>query len=290
MGMALSARLYKGDNREELTARVKQDKETLAATRPTAVNLFWALDRMENRLDELLDSPVAEIRDGLLQEALALWEEDRTVCRRMGKFGAELLPDSGRVLTHCNAGGLATADYGTALGVIYAAVEMGKKIQVYADETRPLLQGSRLTAWELKKSGVPVTLLCDSAAGTLFQKKAIDCVVVGADRIAGNGDAANKIGTYPLSVLAKTHDVPFYIAAPVSTFDFSIDSGDHILIEERNGDEVIHGFGKQTGPDSIAVYNPAFDVTPAENITAFITEKGVIRPPFEETLSSLMDV
>lgn len=285
MGVALAAQEFRGSESKDLIRNVKESIEFLRMTRPTAVNLFWALDRMAKVLDSVADKPVDRIRERLLQEAMTIFEEDRQVCRLMGRNGASLIPEEATVLTHCNAGGLATADYGTALGVIYAAVEMGKSVKVYVDETRPLLQGSRLSAWELIQSGIDATVICDSAAGFLMRQGRIDCILVGADRIAGNGDVANKIGTYTLAVLAEKHNVPFYVVAPIATFDFSLGSGDKIPIEERSGEEVIQGFGMKTGPDGVDVYNPAFDLTPHELVTAFVTEKRVLYPPYEESLT-----
>jgi methylthioribose-1-phosphate isomerase len=259
----------------------------LRQTRPTAVNLFWALDRMQKVAESQRDRPVPQIKAALLAEAQRILEEDRRVCREIGRHGAELLPDPAVVLTHCNTGALATADYGTALGVVYAAVEQGKRVHVYADETRPLLQGSRLNAWELMQEGIPVTILPDSAAGFVMQQGKVDCVLVGADRIASNGDTANKIGTYTLAVLAKKHGIPFYVAAPISTIDLSLASGDEIPIEERSPDEVTTCGGTRIAPAGVQVYNPAFDLTPHELIAAIITEAGVIRPPFSENLRAL---
>ena len=258
----------------------------LATSRPTAVNLFWALDRMKARAEALRALPPAEIRSHLLSEAKAIHEEDRQQCRAIGRYGAELLADGQGVLTHCNAGGLATADYGTALAVFFAAHESGKRIHVYADETRPLLQGSRLTAWELKQRGVDVTLICDSMAAQVMREGKVHAVVTGADRIAANGDTANKIGTYGVAILAAAHNIPFYVAAPTSTFDMTIDSGEEIPIEQRAADEITHGFGRQTAPDGIAVYNPAFDVTPAHLIRAIICERGIIEPVNREQIAN----
>lgn len=250
----------------------------LRTSRPTAVNLFWALDRV----DRCLDGPGAVEPSGLLErvlaEARAVHDEDKAMCRSIGRFGAELITAGQGVLTHCNAGGLATADYGTALAVIFAAHEQGKAVHVFADETRPLLQGSRLTAWELQRRGVPVTVICDSMAAQVMKEGRVQSVVVGADRIAANGDAANKIGTYGVALLARAHDLPFYVAAPSSTFDLTLDDGASIPIEQRDSREITHGLGRQTAPDGIRVYNPAFDVTPAHLIAAIITERGVIRP------------
>ncbi|QDT01845.1 Methylthioribose-1-phosphate isomerase [Rubripirellula lacrimiformis] len=256
----------------------------LATSRPTAVNLFWALDRMKAVLQSVDDD--AELAATLLAEAIRIHDEDRQMCRDIGRHGATLLADCKAVLTHCNAGGLATSMWGTALAPIYHLHQSGHAIEVFADETRPLMQGGRLTAWELSQAGVPVTVLTDSMAGSLLRTGRIDAVIVGADRIAANGDAANKIGTYPLAVLAKYHDVPFYVAAPSSTFDLAIDSGDQIPIEERSTAEVSHPGGIQVVPDAAKVMNPAFDVTPAELITAIITERGIVRSPTTTKLAS----
>ena len=252
----------------------------LRTSRPTAVNLFWALDRMERRAEA--EAPTAgdaeSLLDHLLDEAHAIALEDRETCRAIGRIGAELLTEGQGVLTHCNAGGLATADYGTALAVVFAASEQGKGVHVFADETRPLLQGARLTAWELQRRGIPVTLICDNMAAQVMKEGRVQAVVVGADRIAANGDTANKIGTYAVALAAKAHDVPFYVAAPSSTFDLSLDDGSGIPIEQRDPREITHGFGHATAPDGIDVYNPAFDVTPAHLIAGIITERGLIRP------------
>ncbi len=284
MGIALTAFHDESNNKKELYQNLKGAAERLRKTRPTAMNLFWALDRMEDVIHSVKNEPVEKIKEELIQEALSIFEEDRQVCRRIGQNGAALISQEATLLTHCNAGGLATADYGTALGVIYSAVKEGKKIKVYVDETRPLLQGSRLTAWELKEAGIPVTVICDSTAGFLMQQKKIDSIFVGADRIAANGDVANKVGTYTLAVLAQKNRVPFYVVAPISTFDLSLISGEHIPIEERSGDEVIRGFGIPTAPDGVQVYNPAFDITPHELIRAFVTERGILYPPYTESL------
>ena len=256
--------------------------QKLAQTRPTAVNLFWALDRQKKVLAKTEGQSPEEKRDRLLKEAHEIFEDDKRICRQIGRNGAELLSSQATVLTHCNAGGLATADYGTALAVVYAAVEAGKQVAVYADETRPLLQGSRLTAWELNQSGVDVTVICDSMAAAVLREKNIDSIVVGADRIAKNGDVANKIGTYGLAILAKAHQVPFYVAAPLSTIDMKRDTGAQIPIEERKKEEITHGMGRQTAPNGIHVYNPAFDVTPNHLVTAIITEKGVAKGNYSE--------
>ena len=258
--------------------RLNEVTDYLASSRPTAVNLFWALDRMKTKAESLDTRNVSEIFEALFAEAKAIHEEDRYICRSIGRFGQELVKDGSTWLTHCNAGGLATADYGTALAVFFAATESGKKIQVYADETRPLLQGARLTAWELMQRDINVTLICDSMAALVMQQGKIDGVVVGADRIAANGDTANKIGTYGVAVSAKAHGVPFYVAAPTSTFDLELSDGSKIPIEERSAEEICCGFGKRTAPEGVRVYNPAFDVTPAELIAGIITERGIISP------------
>jgi methylthioribose-1-phosphate isomerase len=258
--------------------------ETLARTRPTAVNLFWAIERMRRLRSSLNGVSLDELQRRMIEEARRIRLEDITICEAIGRNGAPLVPDGKTVLTHCNAGALATAGYGTALGVIRAAVSAGKRIDVFTGETRPFLQGARLTAWELQQDGIPTTLITDNMAGHFLRSGRIGCVVVGADRIAANGDVANKIGTYTLAVLAKENSVPFYVAAPVSTFDLSLDSGDRIPIEQRAASEVTHIFGVAVAPENIAVENPAFDVTPARYVTAFISERGVARPPYEQSL------
>ncbi len=260
-------------------ADVARVTDYLASSRPTAVNLFWAIDRMRRKAAEVRTLPLDEAREALLAEAKTILEEDREICRRLGEHGAPLVPEGRACLTHCNAGGLATADYGTALAVFFKADELGKKFKVFVDETRPLLQGARLTAWELKEAGIDATLICDNMAGVVMRDKDVGAVFVGADRVAGNGDAANKIGTYSVSVLAKEHGVPFYVVAPLSTFDLSLDHGSKIPIEERDPTEVTAGFGPSTAPDGVDVYNPAFDVTPNANITGIVTEFGVIERP-----------
>ncbi len=260
----------------------------LGATRPTAVNLFWALERMRRCFDALASKEVGALRNGLLQEALAILDEDLAACRRMGDLGADLIPAGARLLTHCNAGALATAGYGTALGVIRSAARQGKVKLVYADETRPYLQGARLTAWELAKDAIPVTLIADSMAGHVMARGEVDAVVVGADRIAANGDVANKIGTYTVAVLAKENGVPFYVAAPVSTIDLATPSGDQIPIEERAAEEVTHHGGRRLAPEGVGVRNPAFDVTPHRYVTAIVCERGVARPPYVESLARLV--
>jgi methylthioribose-1-phosphate isomerase len=274
---------------EDTDAGVRAAINRLSHTRPTAVNLFWALTRMENVLDGSAGSLPKAIRECLLREAHAIFAEDRKVCRQIGQNGAQLLKANTTVLTHCNAGGLATVDYGTALAVVYAASEAGKQVAVFADETRPLLQGSRLTAWELQQSGVDVTVICDNMAGAVLREKPIDSVIVGADRIAANGDVANKIGTYGLAILAREHNVPFYVAAPLSTVDLSLSSGDQIPIEERKPEEITRGLGKQTAPQGVKVYNPAFDITPNGLVTAIVTEEGVATPPYEAAFRAWFD-
>lgn len=260
---------------------------TLAATRPTAVNLFWAIERMKRVYSSVQGKALPEIRARLVEEAQAIKSEDIAICETIGRNGVDLVPDGKTVLTHCNAGALATAGYGTALGVIRAAVSAGKKIDVFADETRPFLQGSRLTAWELQQDGIPTTLISDNMAGHFLKSGRIGCVVVGADRVAANGDVANKIGTYSVAVLAKENGVPFYVAAPISTLDLKIPSGEQIPIEERSAAEVTHVYGVPVAPEGIAVKNPAFDVTPNRYVTAIITEQGVARAPFELSLREL---
>jgi methylthioribose-1-phosphate isomerase len=261
--------------------------KTLAATRPTAVNLFWAIERMRHLHASLNGVPREQLVRTMVQESQQIRLEDIAICKAIGSNGASLVPDGKTVLTHCNAGALATAGYGTALGVIRAAVGAGKKIDVFADETRPFLQGARLTAWELQQDGIDTTLITDNMAGHFLKSGRIGCVVVGADRIAANGDVANKIGTYSVAVLAKENGIPFYVAAPVSTFDLTLASGDAIPIEQRSPDEVTHVFGVPVAPEDIAVQNPAFDVTPARYVTAIICEKGVARAPYEESLRKL---
>ncbi|MCK9996338.1 MAG: S-methyl-5-thioribose-1-phosphate isomerase [Candidatus Krumholzibacteria bacterium] len=291
-GLALSWHLaaQRGMDTTAMLEYLENDRRLLAATRPTAVNLFWALDRVGSLARRLVaqGGGPEQIGTAILMEARKVLEEDIAMCRALGRAGAELLPDVATVLTHCNAGGLATGGYGTAVGVVYGAKEAGKTIRVFADETRPLLQGARLTAWELADQGIDVTVICDSAAATVLRQGRIDAVITGADRIAANGDAANKIGTYPLAVLAARHAVPFYVAAPGSTFDPDTPTGEKIIIEERDPAEV-HSWGQtRVTPETAAAWNPAFDVTPAELITAFITEHGVLKPPFSESLGPVL--
>jgi methylthioribose-1-phosphate isomerase len=284
MGVAIGV-LHAGQ--QDLDSQVNTICDTLAATRPTAVNLFWAIDRMKRLYLSLKAEPIAEIRRRLVEEAQLVREEDIAINRAIGRHGAPLVPDRKTVLTHCNAGALATAGYGTALGVIRAARESGKDVDVFADETRPFLQGARLTVWELQQDGIPATLITDNMAGHFMKSGRIGCVVVGADRIAANGDVANKIGTYSVAVLARENNVPFFVAAPVSTLDLTLASGDQIPIEQRPASEVTHVFGHQVAPVGTAVMNPAFDVTPFRYVTAIITEKGVARAPYEDSLKKL---
>ncbi|HEX7128316.1 MAG TPA: S-methyl-5-thioribose-1-phosphate isomerase [Thermodesulfobacteriota bacterium] len=291
-GVALWARGLAGAGAPRLDAAAfvaafEPVRARLAATRPTAVNLFWALDRMARVVREAAPLAPGGRADRLAAEARAILDEDLEANRRMGRLGAELIPDGARILTHCNAGALATAGYGTALGVIRAAREAGKRIEVLADETRPFLQGARLTTWELREDGIPVTLVTDNMAGHLMQRRRVDLVIVGADRIAANGDVANKIGTYGLAVLAKEHGLPFYVAAPVSTFDLSLVSGEEIPIEERDPREVTTLAGRAIAPEGVPALHPAFDVTPARLVTAIITEAGIARPPTRERLREL---
>ena len=278
MGLTLALDGRESD-RAAASTRVATAAEQIRATRPTAVNLGWALDRMLAAV--LASRGGATLRDELRDEATRILDEDRNMCRRIGEHGATLIPDGARVLTHCNAGALATGGMGTALAAIYVAVQQGKRVAVYVDETRPLLQGSRLTAWELQRAGIPVTVLVDSAAAPLMRSGMIDLCVVGADRIAANGDVANKIGTYALAIVAHHHDVPFYVAAPTSTFDSLTAHGGDIIIEHRAADEVRCGFGMSTAPADVNVFNPAFDVTPANLVTAIVSDRAVHRPPFD---------
>jgi methylthioribose-1-phosphate isomerase len=289
-GVCVGLQPYAAADHDSLFDRLDEVLKYLATSRPTAVNLFWALDRMRKHADALRDTmSIREVRIALLEEARAIHDEDRRMCHAIGRFGADLLSDGQGVLTHCNAGGLATAEYGTALSVFFTAQDQGKHVHVFVDETRPLLQGSRLTAWELSQRGIATTLICDSMAAQVMREGKVQAVFTGADRIAANGDSANKIGTYSLAVLAKAHDIPFYIAAPSSTFDLAIADGTEIPIEERASEEITHGFGRQTAPDGIGVYNPAFDVTPAELIKAIITERGLIEPVSVETIAAKIE-
>jgi methylthioribose-1-phosphate isomerase len=296
IGVAAAYGLYLGVRAEpdslkpqEFLRAVDAQADYLAGARPTAVNLFWALERMKTRASACagqLDAP--GIKKALLDEAHRILAEDRRICRRIGEHGYDIVRDVGAVLTHCNAGGLATAEFGTALAPIYVAQERGKLLRVFADETRPLLQGARITSFELAAAGIPVTVICDNMAAVVMARGLVDAVIVGADRIAANGDAANKIGTYGVALLAKAHNKPFYVAAPSSTFDLDMPDGSHIPIEERDRAEIAFGMGKQTVPDGVETFNPAFDVTPHELITAIITEAGVLRPPFGQAIESVI--
>ena len=286
LGMALGARGIIADGREAFMRRIMGMADTFRASRPTAVNLFWAVDRIM-KVAETVDGNPVDMKDAMLTEALQMLAEDIEINRRMGQYGAAKLPDNANVLTHCNAGALATVGFGTALGVIRSAVENGKRVHVYADETRPRLQGMKLTAWELSQEGIPVTVIADNMAGSLMRQGKIDCVIVGADRIAANGDTANKIGTYSVAVLAKHHNIPFYVAAPFSTIDMKLQSGVQIPIEQRETVEMTHIEGIRVSPEGVPVLNPAFDITPAELITGFITEEGVINPPFDDYIEAL---
>jgi methylthioribose-1-phosphate isomerase len=284
MGIALGVQNAGANSVTELDPQFQEMCAVLTGTRPTAVNLFWAVERMKRVYQRVRSTGIKEVETALIREALLIQEEDLRANREMGRLGQELIPGDARVLTHCNAGALATAGYGTALGVIRAAVEAGKRVQVYADETRPFLQGARLTAWELMKDGIPVTVITDSMAGHIMRMSEIDCVIVGADRIAANGDVANKIGTYSVAVLARENQIPFYVAAPVSTIDLAIPDGSRIPIEERDPDEIRRIQGVSVTPEQVGVVNPAFDVTPHRYVSAIITERGVARPPYVQTL------
>ena len=287
-GVVLGLQTVTDGDRSRFNRRFDEVADLLAGSRPTAVNLFTALSRMRRVLEAHPDLPSGQMLSLLLEEARTIESEDREMCAAIGRVGAELLADGQGVLTHCNAGGLATAGDGTALSVIFAAAASGKHLHVYADETRPLLQGARLTTWELMQREIPVTLICDSAAGWVMKQQRVQAVVTGADRIAANGDAANKIGTYCVALLARAHGIPFYIAAPSSTFDLSLPTGEGIPIEERAAEEITRGFGRQTAPEGVETFNPAFDVTPAELITAIITERGLIRPVTAETVREVL--
>jgi methylthioribose-1-phosphate isomerase len=288
MGIALGVNNSKAETTGDLKRELDHICDVMSKTRPTAVNLFWAIRRMQEKFERIRIRPIAQIKQDLVEEAQRMHAEDIAANQAMGRHGATLMPSEGGVLTHCNAGALATAGYGTALGVIRAAVEQGKKIHVFADETRPFLQGSRLTAWELMKDGIPTTVIADNMAGAMMRQGKIGAIVVGADRIAANGDVANKIGTYTVAVLAKEHGIPFYVAAPISTVDLDCPSGNEIPIEKRNIKEVTHIAGKQMVPDNVGVENPAFDVTPAKYVAAIITERGIARAPFDESLRMLV--
>lgn len=283
-GVALGMRDFKGSSYNGFVKELENVMSYLFKARPTAVNLPWALNRMKKVVINNAKKEIGYLKELLIKEAIAILDEDMEICRRMAGFGAQFIRPDSNILTHCNAGGLATADYGTALGVLFCAKEKGKKFHVYVDETRPVLQGARLTSWELMQQDIPCTLICDNMAAGLMKQGKIDLVIVGADRIAGNGDTANKIGTYSLACLAHLHKIPFYVAAPKSTFDLDKKDGNSIPIEERNSEEVTHIRGASIAPKEVKVYNPAFDITPAEYITAFVTEKGIIKPPYSENI------
>ncbi len=284
MGVAAAVQDSPAATGAELLSEVIRAADRLATSRPTAVNLFWALARMKALAEREAGREPAAIKERLVREALAIWDEDVAMCRAIGRHGAALLKDGQAVLTHCNAGGLCAAQYGTALAPMYTAHEQGRRFRVYADETRPLLQGARLTAWELMQAGIEVVLICDNMAAQVMKEGRVQLVMVGADRIAANGDTANKIGTYGVAVLARAHRIPFYVLAPSSTFDLSLASGDSIPIEERGADEITRGFGRRTAPEGVKVYAPAFDVTPGELITAIVCERGILTPPFGPAL------
>lgn len=287
MGVAAALQDSKASG-EQLLLEAEKHADYLATSRPTAVNLFWAVERMKKVARESASLPPAAFKERLIREAVAIRDEDAAMCRSIGEHGVKLIRDGQTVLTHCNAGALAVSEYGSALAPIYAAHARGMNIHVFADETRPLLQGARLTSWELMQAGVDVTLICDNTAAVVMKEGKIDMVMVGSDRIAANGDAANKIGTYGVARLARAHGIPMYFLAPTSTIDMSLPSGDSIPIEERSADEVTCGFGRRTAPEGVKVYSPAFDVTPAEFITAIVTEKGIAYPPFGEKLREWM--
>lgn len=288
-GIAVGAFEYRGDDKAELLQHLERVAGTLAATRPTAVNLFWAIRRVRDRIAQVKERSIDEIRQELVHEAQAMQHEDIEVNRRIGRHGNEVVPYGARILTHCNAGWLATAGYGTVLGVVRAAHEAGKNIHVYADETRPLLQGARLTTWELMQDGIPVTLITDNMAGWAMRRGMIDLVIFGADRIAANGDTANKIGSYSVAVLARENGIPVFSAAPLSTIDVSLTSGDEIPVEERSPQEVTHVFGTQVAPAGVDVFNPAFDVTPNRYLAGIITEVGILRPPYTLSIAAAFE-
>jgi len=289
MGIALGVNNSTAESVADLKREFNEICKTIGETRPTAVNLFWAIRRMQEKFESLRARPIAQIKQSMVDEAQRMHAEDIAANQAMGRHGATLMPSSGGVLTHCNAGALATAGYGTALGVIRAAVEQGKKIHVFADETRPFLQGARLTAWELVKDGIPTTVISDNMSGTMMKQGKIGAIVVGADRIAANGDVANKVGTYTVAILAKEHGIPFYVAAPISTIDLETADGSGIPIEQRNTREVSHIAGKQMVPEGAQIENPAFDVTPAKYVNAIITERGIAKAPYVESLRQLVE-
>lgn len=288
MGVAAAIQNSTAQTGAELNSELCKAADFLATARPTAVNLFWALDRMKKVASDNISLPAGKLKEILVREAMSVRDRDAEMCRKIGEFGASLLNNDDTILTHCNAGGLATAEFGSALAPVYVANSSGKRIAVIADETRPLLQGARLTAWELMQAGVDVTLICDNMAGQVMKEGRVKAVLVGADRIAANGDSANKIGTYSVAVLARAHSIPFYVLAPTTTFDLKTPSGDGIPIEERGAEEVTEFSGRRTAPRGIKTYSPAFDVTPAELITAIVCEKGILRPPYLQSIGNLL--
>ncbi len=295
IGIAAAYGFYMGikdlpeSNFESFWVEVERVAEYLEGARPTAVNLKWALNRIKTTMQANKDKEISEIKEVALETAKTIHDEDKRTNKKIGENGVSLIRKNAKVLTHCNTGSLATGQYGTALSVIFHAHEEGKEVQVWVDETRPLLQGARLTAWELMNAEIPMKLITDSAAGSLMRRGEVDMVLVGTDRVAANGDTANKIGTYPLSVMAREHDIPFYVAVPLSTIDMELESGDDIPIEEREADEIVSFNGSQVAPKKVETYNPAFDVTPHRNITGFITEKGIIEPPFDKAFKKLFE-
>jgi methylthioribose-1-phosphate isomerase len=286
-GLYLAVRGSTASNYAGFKAELDHAADYLATARPTAVNLVWALRRVQALVERNQNQSVSSLKEIILDEACQMIVEDNEICRAIGQHGAELLQQQDAILTHCNAGGLATAQWGTALAVVYVAAEQGKSVHVFADETRPLLQGARLTAWELQQAGIPVTLITDNMAATVMAQGKVSAVIVGTDRVAANGDVANKIGTMGVAILAKEFGIPFYVAAPLSSIDMSLATGADIPIEERTAEEITEGFGKRTAPEGVEVYNPAFDVTPHRYVTVLITEKGIVRPPFDEGLRQL---
>jgi methylthioribose-1-phosphate isomerase len=288
-GFYLGIKNLPGNTYESFWIEVERVSDYLESARPTAVNLKWALDRLKSTIQAHKDRPIEEIKDIVLKTAQTIHAEDKRVCKKIGENGVALVKNKAKILTHCNTGSLATGQFGTALSVIFHAHEMGKNIQVWVDETRPLMQGARLTAWELMNADIPMKLITDSTAGSLMQRGEVDMVIVGSDRVAANGDTANKIGTYPLAVVANENNVPFYVAVPLSTIDLSLEDGAGIPIEEREGDEIVSLNGSQIAPKRVETYNPAFDVTPHRYITGFITEKGIIEPDFRENFRKLFD-
>lgn len=287
-GVLVALRKFTPKDSDELVGKVDEAAAYLASSRPTAVNLTWALERMQAVAHDMKDQTPNRIMAALKKEAVEIHDEDRKLCEQLGKHGAKLIRSGSTVLTHCNAGALATGGMGTALAGIFVAHDQGKKVAVIADETRPLLQGARLTAWEMQQAGIDVTLICDNMAAQVMKEGKVDLVITGADRIAANGDVANKIGTYGVAVLAKAHGIPFYVAAPSSTFDLSLRSGDEIPIEQRDPEEITNGFGRRTAPRKVNVYSPAFDVTPARLVAGLITEKGLIRPPYRVNIAAIL--